>query len=93
MRPLLVKSICNTKQGWRYIFEIFINNNVELKSRNKRKIEINLPDIFDWRFVHDLPFYLTRDSRDSNLQWFKSRINHRILGTNEFCPKKKLKKK
>ena len=40
---------------------------------------MNLPDAFGWKYVYELPFFLTKDSM---LQWFQYRINHRILGTN-----------
>ena len=50
-----------------------------LKSQNKWRIDMNLPDNFGWKFVYELPFFLTKDSM---LQWFQYRINHRLLGTN-----------
>ena len=40
---------------------------------------MNLPDNFGWKYVYEQPFFLTKDSM---LQWFQYRINHRILGTN-----------
>ena len=39
---------------------------------------MNLADNIGWKFVYELPFLLTKDS---TLQWFPNRINHRILGT------------
>ena len=39
---------------------------------------MNLPDNFGLKYVYELPLFLTKDSM---LQWFQYRINHRILGT------------
>ena len=50
-----------------------------LKSQNKWRIDMNLPDNFGWKYVYELPFFLTKDSM---FQWFQYRIKHRILGTN-----------
>ena len=62
------------------------------KSRTKLRCEekwsLTLNKNFDWKTVHYMSFYSTKSSK---LHWFQYRIIHRILGTNKFLFKIKIK--
>ena len=87
-RPQIIKVICCSKTGCRPIYDVLNVNDFHRKSQNKWITELNLKDNFGWKFVFDLPFYLTKDSK---LQWFQFKIVHRIIGTNHLLSKMGLK--
>jgi hypothetical protein len=54
-------------------------------SNAKQKWCLDFPTInLDWQTIYSLPFRCTKDTK---LQWFQFRINHRILGTNYLLSK------
>ena len=87
-RPQIIKVIFCSKTGCRPIYDVLNLNDFHLKSQNKWITELNHQDNFGWKFVFDLPFYLTKDSK---LQWFQFKIVHRIIGTNHLLSKMGLK--
>ena len=87
-RPQIIKVIYCSKTGCRPIYDVLNLNDFHLKSQNKWITELNHQDNFGWKFVFDLPFYLTKDSK---LQWFQFKIVHRIIGTNHLLSKMGLK--
>ena len=58
------------------------------KLRCEEKWSLTLNKNFDWKTVHNMSFYSTKSSK---LHWFQYRIIHRILGTNKFLFKIKIK--
>ena len=87
-RPQIIKVICCSKTGCRPIHDVLNLNDFHLNSQNKWITELNLQVNFGWKFVFNLPFYLTKDSK---LQWFQFKIVHRIIGTNNLLSKMELK--
>ena len=83
-RPQIIKVICCSKTGCRPIYDVLNLNDFHLKSQNKWITGLNLQDNFGRKFVFDLSFYLTKDSK---LQWFQFKIVHRIIGTNHLLSK------
>ena len=80
LQPFSIKLLCSTTKGCHDIYNLLLGSVLpSLKSQNKWRMDMNLPDDFGWKYVYGLPFFLTKDSM---LQWFQYRINHRILGTN-----------
>ena len=71
----------------RKLYDI-LNTNCEEPTGKVRWNQIfNICDA-EWEQIFSLPFRLTKNTK---LQWFQFRINHKILSTNSFLQKIKLK--
>ena len=83
--PPHLQIILKDSQGSKHIYQYLIRNKDEpacIKTWTK-KINIDL-DKNEWKLIFSLLFLATRDTY---IQWFQFRINHRIIGTNYFCIK------
>ena len=83
--PPHLQIILKDSQGSKHIYQYLIRNKDEptcIKTWTK-KINIDL-DKNEWKLIFSLPFLATKDTY---IQWFQFRINHRILGTNYFSYK------
>jgi hypothetical protein len=79
IQPLMIKIINSQKKGCRQIYDYILRANISSIAKRKREDELNLNDDFNWNGIYRLPFNMTKDS---NLQWFQYKVNHKILATN-----------
>ena len=73
LQPLLIN-----KKGCRAIYSILIQCDIVPKSQSKWN-DIYCNESLNWKDIYFLPFKICRNTK---LQWFQFRINHRILATN-----------
>lgn len=88
VRSLSIIFILKDKKGCRGIYDKLVYNEIVPTSLLKWQTELNLNRNFVWKKVLHLPFHLVKDT---NMRWFQTRINHRILGTNYLLRKMNLK--
>ena len=69
--------ILKNKKG--YIYDEFILNNVTPASLAKWQTYLDINIVSTWKRLFYLPFQI---SKDTDVRWFQTRINHRILWTN-----------
>ena len=74
--------------GSKDIYNTFNDKKSNPKQKCEQKWSLILNANFNWKNIHVLPSYITKNSK---LQWFQYRIIHRILGTNELLLKIKIK--
>ena len=70
-----------------YINDKLYASNVNLRAVVKWQTELYLRVQFDWKKLFHLPFKVTKKT---SLRWLQFRMNHRILGTNDYLFKMKL---
>lgn len=86
--PSWVCLIIQHQKGCRDIYDVLIEGNVVPTSKSKWETELTLYRGFEWNKIYKMPFLC---SKDTNLQWFQYRINHRILATNSLLFKMNIK--
>jgi hypothetical protein len=79
IQPLMIEIIYSQKKGCRQIYDYILRANISSIAKRKWEDELNLNNDFNWNGIYRLPFNITKDS---NLQWFQYKVNHRILATN-----------
>lgn len=88
IRPYSLSCILRNQKGCRNIYDNFLVKDKPPTSVPKWQNDLNLSSQFDWKNIFGLPFKVTKDT---NLRWLQTRINHRILGTNYLLLKMNLK--
>ena len=88
VQPLIIKIINSKSKGCRQIYDFILRVKTLPTSRRKWNNELNLNANFNWNIIYRIPFNVTKDS---NLQWFQYKVNHRILGTNYLLHKMGIK--
>ena len=86
-QPLGLTVINADKKGCRAIYKLLLKTEEIPTSLPKWSNDlINIPNsnVWDIRSIYEIVFKTTKDSK---LQWFQYRINHRILGTNYLLKK------
>ena len=84
--PLSLSILLKTKKGCRHIYDKMMHNNIKPTSAVKwSEMNGNVNNILK---LFQLPY---KCQKDTKLQWFQSRINYRILGTNNLLHKIKIK--
>ena len=87
--PLPISVLLSTNKGCRSIYDRIIGKNICPTSIEKWKKDIESDGIStNILNLYKIHFKCTKDS---TLQWFQTRINHRILGTNHLLEKMNLK--
>ena len=88
--PSFVKTILKSKKGTKDMYLLLIRNNIVSNGQKKWEEILALGlDETKWREIFKLPFIVTQNTK---LQWLiQYRINQRILGTNKFLYKIKIK--
>lgn len=85
--PYITQKICSllSAKKSRDLYKILKDNTIEplCKTSWSRLLNYNLGDL-EWETIFSLPFNITKNTK---LQWFQFRINHRILATNSFLHK------
>ena len=81
IKPIIV--ICNRQK---YIYETFITNSDIPTCQAKWNLYFENFDI-NWHYIYSYVFHCTKDSY---IQWFQTRIIHRILATNSLLFKMKI---
>ena len=71
----------------KFFYEI-LNQNSSISAGKTKWSELLDVDDREWKLIHTVPFRVTKDSR---LQWFQYRIINKILATNSFLFKIKIK--
>ena len=85
----LISRLKKDKKPCKYFRKIFTDNISETPERVQLKWEFDLEENFDnWNYLHSLTFRVTKNTK---LQNFQFRLVHRILGTNSFLYKCKIK--
>ena len=79
-----VKNILLENNGSKKVYNVLINNNENPTCQAKWN---NLFQNVDWKKIYGLVFRITRDTY---IQWFQTRIIHRILATNSLLFKMKI---
>ena len=85
--PFHLKEILKSKKGSKDMYNIFNNKEVVIKSKEKWNQvfeNINL----NWKIIYSLP---AKCCSNTKLHWFQYRITHRILATNDFLLKIKVR--
>ena len=79
LQPLFIKMMNKSIKGCRMFYDtlVYRSNNIISKSKWIRDLDIN---VLNWKNTYKLPFNILKDTK---LQWFQYKINHRILGTNQ----------
>ena len=89
MLPFPISILLRNQNGCRQMYDKLIKNNVKPSSLKKRLEEFNNDDYLTNILQHfKIPFTCCSDT---HLQWFQTRINHRILGTNFLLKKMNIK--
>ena len=80
--PLNIQIFCDCRKGARdmYMYQILCcNKNVTLPTSALKWNTLFNINNEDWKHIYNIPYRIIKSTR---LQWFQTRINHRILGTN-----------
>ena len=85
--PFNINELAKTAKGSKHIYNILNMNTAEPTSKSKWQETLNITDE-KWKQIYQYPF-LKRIS--TTLQWFQTRINHRILATRKFLYTIKIK--
>lgn len=85
---LPVQPIIQDQRGCRTIQDYYLADTMRPTSINKWEIDLDLQLNYKKMNIFGLPFKITKDSQ---LLWFQTKINNRILGTNSFLKKIKIR--
>ena len=85
--PLALSILLQSKKGCRPVYARLVHTNSTISSINKWSEELNIHLDIKTDKLFQIPF---RINKDSMLQWFQTRIIHRILGTNYLLEKMKI---
>ena len=89
-RPKFIEIITKNTRGVRHIYDIFVYDDyIRPKSEAKWEIDFHEHHDIEWWFKQNTLIKSVTD--DIYLRWFQYRIVHRIIGTNSFLYKIKLK--
>ena len=80
MPPLIDIILRNTTGAKPFYNLINSNDDFPISQTSWEKTFLQKFDAAEWQNIYNLPFIL---SKNSNLQWFQYRLNHRIIGTND----------
>ena len=86
--PLPLSILIKSKKGCRHVYDRLVHTNNITFSVNKWSEELKITLDIKTDKIFQIPFKINKDSM---LQWFQTRINHRILGTNCLLKKMKIK--
>ena len=88
LTPVILKNNRDIYDIKKYTYNIFNAKFAEKPTcQTKWNTFFSLNEL-DWEYIYSLPF---KYSKDSYLQWFQTRIVHRILGTNSLLYKMNIK--
>ena len=73
-------------KGSKDMYNVLISNYINPKCEEKWSHQLN--NNYNWKQIYNMSFDTTKSSK---LQWFQYRIIHRIIGTNDFLFKIKVK--
>ena len=85
--PSSIKIFLKSVKGSKDMYRILNYKKPTITPQEKWLIILN-KNFIPWRKIYRLPYNITKNTR---LQWLQYRIAHRILGTNEFLFKIKIK--
>ncbi|MCG7879937.1 MAG: reverse transcriptase family protein [Candidatus Thiodiazotropha endolucinida] len=88
IRSIYCSLIVIDKKGCRRMYNACVANNAKPSCLSKWQKELDIDMDLVWKGLFNMPFRL---SNDTAIRWFQTRINHRILGTNHYLFKMKIK--
>ena len=86
--PTSLAYLFRFKKGCRHINVIFNKSEDSSKAEIKWASELGLSENFSWKSFYTIPYKATKDTR---IHWLQFRLLHRILSTNTFLKKIKIK--
>ena len=88
-RPLFIEHLCKDTRGSRALYDIFITKLYSKpKYENKWEGSLEFENGDDWKILNSNIF---RSTKDTKLIWFQYRIVHRIIATNKYLYRIKLR--
>ena len=84
--PCYIKPLLTSKQGISKQYSMFINNS-EIPTSNIKWQNMFNTTLLEWKYLYSWVYIVTKDSY---LQWFQTRIAHRLLATNSLLCKLKI---
>ena len=85
--PFHLKEILKSNKGCKDMYKLFNNKKVVIKSKEKWNQALGNTN-FNWKTIYNLP---AKCCSNTKLHWFQYRIIHRILATNDFLLKLKVR--
>ena len=85
--PFNINKLITTAKGSKHIYNILNIKTHEPTSKSKWKEKLNITDE-KWKHIYQYPF---QKHISKTLQWFQTRINHRIIATRKFLYTIKIK--
>ena len=82
IKPILITLNKNKK----YVYEVLVKNNDVPTSQEKWNVYF-VDDNINWKFVYS---YIFKCTKDTYIQWFQTRILHRVLTTIKLLIKMKI---
>ena len=85
--PFNIGLFLKFRKGSKDMYNVLNRKTVQISAERKRENILNKYDI-EWKNIH---FHFTKHTKNTKLCWFQYRIIHKILGTNTFLYKIKVK--
>ena len=86
--PKYVTTLLKERKGCKQFYILFTIHDCEPFAKRKWHEELLIPGNFNWKNTYTIPYTVTRDP---NLWWLQFRLIHRILGTNTYLHKLKIR--
>jgi hypothetical protein len=87
LMPFNIGFFLKSRKGSKDMYNVLSRKTVQISAEQKWENILNKYDI-EWKNIH---FHCTKHAKNTKLCWFQYRIIHRILGTNTFLYKIKVK--